>query len=155
MPPTEQQSRHSLLRRLTTVLGAMFLLVGVLGFVPGITTDYDTLDWYGHHSEARLLGLFQVSALHNVLHLALGVAGLAAASRGDQWSRRYLTVGGSAYALLFLFGLFIPDDHRANVVPLNNADNWLHLALAGTMIGAAILVHGRDRDDDWEPPIRS
>ena len=154
MPPTEPQTRHSLLRRITAAVSVAFLLVGVLGFVPGITADHGSLEPYGHESEAMLLGIFQVSWLHNALHLLLGAAGLASL-RSDQWARRYLSVGGSAYALLFLFGLFIPDDHRANVVPLNNADNLLHLALAATMLGASFLVHGRDRDDDWEPPIRS
>lgn len=48
------------------VVGAVFLLVGILGFVPGITTDYDLLGGAGHHSGAKLLGIFQVSVLHNL-----------------------------------------------------------------------------------------
>ena len=147
MPPTEQQSRTHLLRKLTAVLAATFLLVGVAGFIPGITTDHDSLELYGHGSEAMLLGIFQVSVLHNVLHLLLGVAGLACL-RTDRLARHYLVAAGSAYALLFVFGLFLPDHHRANVVPLNNADNWLHLALAGTMIGAALLLRGSDQQDE-------
>ena len=50
----------------------MFLLVGILGFIPGITTGYDDLSFAGHHSEAELLGIFQVSVLHNLVHVAFG-----------------------------------------------------------------------------------
>ena len=58
------------------LVGAAFLVVGVLGFIPGVTTDYDLLQWMGHHSGAKLFGVFAVSGLHNVVHLAFGIAGL-------------------------------------------------------------------------------
>src|SRR5690625_4974402 len=71
------------------VFGAVFLLVGILGFVPGITQNLDTIMFAGHHSEAALLGLFQVSVLHNVVHLLFGVVGLLGfRSRGDRKSTR-------------------------------------------------------------------
>jgi len=53
-----------------------FLLIGVLGFVPGVTSDYGAMEFAGHESGALLLGLFQVSILHNIVHLLYGVAGL-------------------------------------------------------------------------------
>ncbi len=56
------------------VFGVVFLVVGIAGFIPGITTDYDTMTWAGHHSDAKLLGIFEVSVLHNIIHLAFGVA---------------------------------------------------------------------------------
>ena len=59
----------------------MFLAVGVLGFVPGITTHYDQLTFAGHHSDAALLAIFNVSVLHNLVHLAFGVAGIALARK--------------------------------------------------------------------------
>lgn len=61
------------------VTGVVFLLVGLLGFVPGVTTDYDQLQFASHDSSAMLLGVFQVSVLHNIVHLLFGVA--AAPSR--------------------------------------------------------------------------
>jgi len=66
-------------RGLAGLVGAVFLLVGVLGFIPGITTDYDSMEFTGHTSGAELLGLFQVSVLHNIVHLLFGVVGLALA----------------------------------------------------------------------------
>ena len=61
-------------------MGAAFLLVGVAGFIPGITSNYDELKLAGTDSNAELLGLFRVSILHNLVHLAFGV-GLIAAAR--------------------------------------------------------------------------
>ncbi|KPC72067.1 membrane protein, partial [Thermoactinomyces vulgaris] len=49
----------------TMVVALVFVLVGVLGFIPGVTTDYDSLTFAGHHSDAELLGIFAVSVLHN------------------------------------------------------------------------------------------
>lgn len=60
-----------------TVVGAVFLLVGILGFVPAAVTNYDMFEVAGHESGALLLGIFAVSVLHNIVHLAFGVAGLA------------------------------------------------------------------------------
>lgn len=125
-----------------TVIGAVFLLVGIAGFVPGITTDYDTMEFAGHHSEAMLLGIFQVSILHNIVHLLFGVAGLAAA-RAWPAARGYLIGGGAVYGVLWLYGLFVDKEHQANFVPLNSADDWLHFGLAVLMIGLGLLL-GRE-----------
>ena len=61
------------------VAGAVFLLVGILGFIPGITTNYDEMAFAGTDSQAELFGIFQVSVLHNIVHLLFGVVGLWAA----------------------------------------------------------------------------
>ena len=58
------------------VVSVVFLLVGVLGFIPGITTDFDTMEFSGPESEAMLPGIFQVSVFHNISHLLFGIAGL-------------------------------------------------------------------------------
>jgi hypothetical protein len=55
------------------IVGIAFLAVGILGFIPGITTDYDSLGFVDQHG-AKLLGIFEVNALHNIVHLAFGVA---------------------------------------------------------------------------------
>ena len=108
------------------VVGAVFLAVGVLGFVPGITTNYDQLTFAGHHPDAALLGIFNVSVLHNLVHLAFGVAGIALA-RMFNGARSYLIGGGVLYLVLFIYGVVIGRDSSANVGPVNDADNWLHL----------------------------
>jgi hypothetical protein len=125
------------------VVGAVFLLVGIAGFIPGITTNYDQLQLAGHESGALLLGVFQVSILHNIVHLAFGAACIAMA-RTAAGARNYLIGGGVIYAVLWLFGLLISDTAPANFVPVNMADDWLHLVLAVGMIGLGVLL-GRDR----------
>lgn len=115
------------------VVGATFLLVGVLGFIPGITTGYDDMTFAGHESGAELLGIFQVSVLHNVVHLLFGVVGIVAA-RTASTAAWFLLGGGLVYAVLWLYGLVIDKESSANFVPLNTADDWLHLVLAALMI---------------------
>jgi len=121
------------------VVGAVFLLVGVLGFIPGVTTNYDQLTFAGHHSEAALLGIFNVSILHNIVHLLFGVAGLVLA-RTFMAARTYLIVGGFIYLALFLYGIFIDQDSSANFVPINTADNYLHLVLGIGMIALGVIL---------------
>jgi hypothetical protein len=127
------------LQKAALAVGAVFLLVGILGFVPGITTGYDTMTMAGHHSEAMLLGVFNVSILHNLVHLAFGVAGLLMA-RSFAGARTYLIGGGVIYLVLFVYGLVIDHASAANFVPVNSADNWLHLVLAIGMIGLGVAL---------------
>ena len=62
-------------------IGVVFLLVGVLGFIPGITTNYGAMTFAGHESGAMLLGVFRVSVLHNIVHLLFGVETNAAVTK--------------------------------------------------------------------------
>jgi Domain of unknown function (DUF4383) len=71
-------------QKAAAIVGVVFLLVGVLGFIPGITTNFGDLSFAGHNSAARLLGLFQVSILHNIVHLLFGIAGLVMARTAAQ-----------------------------------------------------------------------
>ncbi|MGW6492715.1 DUF4383 domain-containing protein [Streptomyces sp. NPDC055056] len=121
------------------LVGVVFVLVGVLGFVPGITTHYGEMSFAAHHSHAKLLEIFQVSVLHNLVHLAFGVAGIAL-SRSASRARTYLLVGGAVYLVLWLYGMFIEGDSAANFVPVNSADNWLHLVLGLGMIATGALL---------------
>jgi uncharacterized protein DUF4383 len=124
------------------VVGAVFLLVGVLGFIPGITTNYDELGFAGPASDARLLGVFEVSVLHNLVHILFGLAGVAA-SRAAATARNYLLIGGVVYLVLWLYGLLVDLGSDANFVPVNHADNWLHFVLGVGMIGLAFAAGQR------------
>jgi hypothetical protein len=139
---TGRTTSRSPVQVVALIYGIIFLLVGVAGFIPGITTDYDTLQFAGHHSEAMLLGVFQVSILHNIVHLLYGIAGVALARTGAS-ARNYLLWGGVVYLVLWLYGLFVGPDSPANFVPLNTADNWLHLGLGITMVALSFLPRTR------------
>ena len=125
------------------VVGVVFLLVGVLGFIPGVTTHYDQLTFAGHHSEAALLGIFNVSVLHNVVHLLFGIAGILLA-RTFTAARAYLVGGGVVYLVLFVYGLVIDRESAMNFVPVNTADNWLHLGLAAGMLLLGLTLGRND-----------
>ena len=118
--------------------GIVFLLVGIAGFIPGVTQNLGDLQFAGHEGHAMLLGVFHVSILHNIVHLLFGVAGIALA-RTPGSARQYLLWGGIIYLGLFLYGLFIDYDSAANFVPLSDANNWLHLGLGATMVGLSFL----------------
>jgi hypothetical protein len=150
--PTDTRGRRSPVQLVALLFGVVFLLVGIAGFIPGITTGYDTMQFAGHHSEAMLLGIFQVSILHNIVHLLYGVAGLLLA-RTAPLARMYLLVGGIAYLALWIYGLLIGHDSAANFVPLNTADNWLHLVLGVVMVAASFLYRRRETaPTDSTPP---
>ena len=138
----QRQHGRSAVQKGAAVIGIVFLLVGVLGFVPGVTTSYGDLALAGHHSEAQLLGLFQVSVLHNVVHLAFGVAGLLLA-RTAAGARRYLIIGGIIYLVLFVYGLLVDDMSSANFIPVNLADDVLHLVLGLGMIALGAVLTRR------------
>lgn len=133
------------------LVGAAFLLFGVLGFVPGVTTGYEALRFAGPDSGAMLLGVFGVSVLHNLVHVAFGVVGVA-----SFWivalARGFLVVGGGVYLLLWVYGLAIDHGSTANVIPVNSADNWLHLGLGLGMIALGVAGTAVDRSRGVYPP---
>jgi hypothetical protein len=115
-------------------VGLVFLLVGILGFIPGITTHYSDLAFAGHDSGAKLLGIFQTSVLHNLIHIAFGVGILMA--RTPEGARTYLIGGGVAYLAVWLIGVIGGLDW----LPVNAADNWLHIVLGVGMIALGFVT---------------
>ena len=128
---------------LAAIFGLVFLLVGIAGFIPGITSDAGDLAVAGTDSHAELLGLFQVSVLHNVVHLLFGV-GLLAAAR-PTWARLYLVGGGIVYLLVAAYGLIVEKSSDANFLPVNTADNALHIGLSLALLGAGLATVAAER----------
>lgn len=120
-------------------VAAAFFALGIAGFVPGLTTHLELLRWHGGTPAPRLLGTFEVSVLHNLLHLLFGVIGLLMARTFGR-ARIYLLGGGLIYLGLWLYGLLDADLRAA--VPLNNADNWLHLAIGVVMLILGLTLAG-------------
>ena len=123
-----------MLKKVSLVFGVVFTLIGLLGFVPGVTSaDAD--------GNQLLLGLFMVDPVHNVIHLLSGVAGLVAAA-SDRYAKLYLVGFGLVYALVTLVGFF--DATVFGLLHVNTADNWLHLVLALGMLGAGLGLQSGD-----------
>lgn len=121
-----------MLRKAAMTFGVVFLLIGILGFVPGVTTE-----------EGDLLGIFHVDAAHNIVHILSGLAALVASSRID-WSRWYLQALAIVYGVVTLWGLF--DSPVLGFLHVNAADNVLHLVI--TAVAAYFGFFYKDRDTD-------
>jgi hypothetical protein len=137
-----ERSDRTPVQTATLLVGIVFLIVGVAGFIPGITTHYGDMSFAGHDSMAKLLGIFMVSVLHNIVHLLFGIAGIMFA-RSAVAARNYLIVGGVIYLVLWIYGLVIDQMSAANFVPINTPDNWLHLVLGVGMIGVGVALGRR------------
>lgn len=103
---------------LARIFGVVFVAIGVLGFVPGITTD------------GSLLGIFEVNALHNLIHIITGVAALAMAGSS---AKMFFKVFGVVYLLVTIIG-FLQGDTVLGLIGVNMADNLLHLVIAGAAL---------------------
>lgn len=119
-------------RAFALVLGAAFLLTGIMGFIRPLTDAGD--DGLFVTGETHLLGIFHTNWFHNLVHIVTGLAGIAASARTPS-ARLFSQVLGVAYAGVFLVGLFTDD--FLGIWPLNAADNVLHVVTA-----AAALVVG-------------
>jgi hypothetical protein len=133
-------------RTFAGIVGAVFLLVGILGFIPGVTTNYSDMTFAGHEGDTALLGIFHVNILHNVVHLLFGVLGLLAA-RTSAVARTYLIAGGATYLVVWIYGLLVDGDSAANIININGADNALHLFLGLGMLGLG-LIAGKETATD-------
>ena len=113
---------------LALIIGAVYLLVGIVGF---FVTGFD--DFFGHDTNETVLG-FEVNPFHNVVHILIGAAGLALA-RTLAGARTYGWLLAVGYGATFVYGLFAVGQ-TWDFLSLNWADNWLHLvsALAGLAI---------------------
>ncbi|MEV6370475.1 DUF4383 domain-containing protein [Micromonospora musae] len=123
-------------------VAVFFLLIGAFGFVPGVTTNYDELSGAGRNSQAMLFNVFQISILDNAVHLFFGLLGLVMA-RTLAGARLFLAGGGTFYLGVWLFGFAINQDGAANFLPVNNADNWLHLGFGFGMLVLGLLLSNR------------
>jgi uncharacterized protein DUF4383 len=114
-------SGGTMVQRVAAIFGVGFLLVGILGFVTGGTTMDASME-----TAPRLLGLFPVNLLHNVVHCLFGIWGLAA-SRSPDGAITFARVGGAIYVVLAVLGLIAPTTF--GLIPIGGNDVWLHAVL--------------------------
>lgn len=112
-------------QKLAKLFGIVLLLIGVLGFVPGITMD------------GYLLGLFEVNTLHNIIHLLTGIVGiLAAASLSN--SKLFFKVFGVVYLIVTILG-FTQGGSVLGLFMANMADNLLHVVITAVALWAGFI----------------
>jgi len=123
----------SLAQRFAQVFGIIYLVVGILGFIPIAPFLVGALPNVIGPFNGLLLGLFPVNWLHNLAHIAIGAAGLAS-YRSPFGARSYALAIGVLYLVLFLVGLVLPNFFR--LLPLGGWDLILHLVTALIAFGA-------------------
>ena len=109
------------------LFGIVFLAVGILGFVPGVTTT-------GADGMPMLLGIFMVNAAHSMVHIASGVLFLIAGMAGAGPARLWFRIFGAIYALVAILGFMTPNGMLLGLISNNMADTWLHVVLAVAML---------------------
>jgi hypothetical protein len=112
------------------IYGIVFLVVGVGGFIPGLTQPHDHPNLAVEAGSGMELGLFPVNALHNLVHILFGAWGLFAARSFDA-ARTYARGVAIVYALLTILGLIPATNTTFGLVPIYGHDIWLHALLAG------------------------
>jgi hypothetical protein len=117
-------------RRVGYVFGAVYLLVGLIGFA--VTSGVGFVDTEG----GRILGIFEVNPLHNIVHLAIGAALAGAAAKGAAAARGVNMAVGATYLLVAVLGLIIGGT-SANILALNVPDHFLHLASGILLVAVA------------------
>jgi hypothetical protein len=145
--PSTRQARWSPAQRFAAGFGALYVLVGAAGFAVTGFTDFAGMD---HH---RLV-IFAVNPLHNVIHLVLGLAWLAAAPRPRAARTANLAVG-VVLGLVTVLG-FVGGMGMLGMSGLADPDNFLHLATATLALyfGSVAAESSRARDADDEPALR-
>ena len=108
--------------------GVLFLIVGVLGFVPNPIVS--------------LTGMFQVNDLHNLFHIGVGIILLmgAYAGAGAFGPGMALRFCGAVYAILAVMGFFLPGNLIFGMIAMNMADHWLHATLAVVLLLAGFVL---------------
>lgn len=122
---------------LALAIGIVYLVVGLAGF---LVTGFDG---FTEHDHSQTLVGFAINPLHNVVHIVIGLAGIALWSTASR-ARTYGWLLFVGYGATFVYGLIVADNPEANILNINGADNGLHVvsALAGLAIA---LWPRRDR----------
>ena len=110
-------------KTLGMLFGIVFLAVGILGFVPGVTTN------------DMLLGIFMVNKVHSIVHIASGAIFLIASMAGAGAARLWFQLFGIIYAIVAVLGFMNPNGMLFGMMSNNPADTWLHVVLAVAMLG--------------------
>src|SRR5437899_1421723 len=111
-----------MLKKITIAFGVVFVVVGALGFVPAATPN------------GRLLGVFEVNALHNFIHLATGIVAILVGMANEQAMRNFFRIFGVIYGIVALLGFYYGGEPLLGLVANNLADSGLHVVIAAVAL---------------------
>ena len=121
-------------KTMAVLFGVVFLVVGILGFVPAVTKD------------EMLLGIFHVNTVHNCVHLLSGVVALICGMMGVGAARAYFKIFGLVYAAVAVLGFLNPGEHTMllGLISNNTADTYLHVAIAAVSLIIGFMPASRE-----------
>jgi hypothetical protein len=111
-----------MLKRIAVGFGIVFLLVGVLGFVPGVAPN------------EHLLGIFHVNPAHNMVHIVTGIGAIACGLASAHAAQLFFRIFGVVYGLVAVLGFVMGDQPILGVISNNRADAWLHTGIAAVSL---------------------
>lgn len=114
-------------KSLGMLFGIVFLAIGILGFVPGVTKD------------EMLLGIFMVNTMHSIVHIASGVVFLLASMAGGAAASMWFKIFGLIYAVVAVMGFVVGNGMIFGLIANNTNDTWLHVVLAVVMLAIGFL----------------
>ena len=128
-----------MLRTIAKIWGAIFLLVGILGFIPATAPE-------GH-----LLGIFHINTAHNIIHLLTGAVALWVGYTSEHASKLYFLTFGIIYGLVAIMGFIAGDRPLLGIVANNIADAWLHVGIAAVSIAIGLMPETARAHDEPLP----
>jgi Domain of unknown function (DUF4383) len=133
----------TLAQRFAQIFGAIYLVVGILGFLPFLVVHNPALTAaaIGGPFTGLLINLFVINWFHNLAHILIGVGGLVT-FRDPAASSTYALVVGVAYLVLFILGIIFGLRFLGGLLPLNGWDHALHLLTALIAFGAFFASRG-------------
>jgi hypothetical protein len=109
------------------LLGWIYVIVGIAGFIPALGGSFSM-------TGSTLLGIAQVNALHNIVHLVIGIAGVTM-SRTEEGAGTFCKTFGVILLLLGVIGFITPN--LFGILPIGGGDIWIHL-----ITGAILAIAG-------------
>lgn len=113
--------------------GILFLLGGVVGFVPSVTKNQ------------MFLGIFMVNVPHNIFHLATGIIFLIASISGTGATRLWFLVSGTLYSIFAILGFMNLDGALFGIISTMPANSWGHAGLGLVMVGIGVRKNNYSR----------
>ena len=117
------------MKRLAIAAGIIFILAGAAGFVPALCPS------------GLLFGLFAVTEMHNIVHIATGVLALLLAFGGGTSARVFFCIAGVVYAVVAVLGFMHVQGGPVGMLGMNTADNYLHAVLAVIGLWIGFFMH--------------
>src|SRR5260370_13872300 len=122
-----------MVKTLAILFGLVFLLIGVLGFVPAVTTNVNGMP--------MLLGIFHVNTAHNIVHLASGAVFLLCGMAGPGPSRTFFRIFGIVYALVAVLGFYYGHQPLLGMISLSTPNTYLHVWLSVVLLSLDLTTH--------------